>query len=144
MEKPVEVEITTDEDRNESNAVNDIITENIDMGEDDNKQDNQSFLAAVREIGEISFLKYPAKTSNITDENASGMDTVKVINEWMLKYYKFEFTSLSTFVKSKRENVMSVKGYGNEAFNKNLTAIQASFQQTELPQTLANRLMNRR
>lgn len=140
-EKPVEVQITTDKDESED-AVNDIITEDMDMGGDE-KGEATSFLAAVREIGEISFKKYPAKTSNLTDENAAGIVAAEVINSWMEKRYKFTFDSLKTIIKSKRENVISVKGYGNTNFNANLNAIHASFEQTEIPQNLANKLMRR-
>jgi hypothetical protein len=143
VKKPVEVEITT-EDESESNAVNDIITE--DMSEDfreEDKKDNQSIIAAIREMGETLFKKYPAKTSNITSENEQGMDTVAVINDWMMSKYRYEFTTLNTLVKSKRENVMSVKGYGVEKFIEESHSIQATFQQTEIPQNLANRMMRR-
>lgn len=143
MTKPIEVQITEEKEESDNNAVNDIITEDMEI-EEVNQEERTSFLAAVREIGEISFKKYPAKTSNLTDENVSGITAAEVLNNWMERRYKFPFESLKTLIKAKRENVISVKGYGNTNFNNNLNAIHASFEQTEIPQNLANKLMGRR
>jgi hypothetical protein len=128
-----------------SNSANDLITENMDEGQEtDNKYQSESFLAAIKEMGRILFKKYKVKTSNISYDNASGFVSIEALNAWMEKHYKYKFTSLDIIVKSKRGNVMSVKGYGIDKFIEESGSIQASYQQTDVPLNLANKLMNRR
>ena len=134
----------TDDDTS-SNSANDLITEDMSEGlEPDNKNTSESFLAAIKEMGKILFKRYPVKTTNITDENAAGFTSIEALNAWMEKHYNYQFSSLDIIVKSKRANVMSVKGYGIAKFIEESGSIQASYQQTDIPLNLANRLMNRR
>lgn len=133
------------EEDNFGNTANDLITENMSDGiVSDNINKSESFLAAIKEMGKILFKRYPVKTTNITDENAIGFTSIEALNAWMQEHYKYQFSSLNTIVDSKRRNVMSVKGYGIAKFIEESGSIQASYQQTDIPLNLANRLMNRR
>jgi hypothetical protein len=132
--------MTTEES---SNLANDLITENMNEGQEPDKS-SESFLAAIKEMGRILFKKYKPKTTNISYDNAAGFTSIEALNAWMEKHYKYKFQSLDTIVKSKRSNVMSVKGYGIDKFIEESGSIQASYQQTDIPLNLANKLMNRR
>ena len=134
-----------EEDDTSSNTANDLITEDMSNGiEPDNSNKSESFLAAIKEMGKILFKRYPVKTTNITDENATGFTSIEALNVWMQEHYNYQFKTLDIIVKSKRANVMSVKAFGITKFIEESGSIQASYQQTDIPLNLANRLMNRR
>jgi hypothetical protein len=98
---------------------------------------------AIRELGEALFYSYPDKTSVLSDENILGMIRIETLNEFMLRKYGFRYTSLDAVVEYKKRLVVSKNGYGILQFIELVKSIQASFQQTELPQTLAQRIMRR-
>jgi hypothetical protein len=136
--KEPEIKEIPTQDDNETTA-GEIVTETMDTGEsvDDS---NKGFIAAIREMAETSFKNYPTKTTNISEDNASGIIAITVLNDWMLAKYGYQYQSLQTLVKAKRENVMSVKGYGLEQFIKELASVQTIYQQSDIPNSLANRL----
>lgn len=130
-------EIPTPEDS--ETTAGEIITETLDTGQSDDAGD-KGFIAAIREMAETTFRNYPTKTTNISDENSNGIIAITVLNDWMQKTYGYQYQSLHTLVKAKRENVMSVRGYGIEQFIKELGSVQTIYQQSDAPNSLANRL----
>jgi hypothetical protein len=105
---------------------------------------NDTFPMAIRELGEALFSSYPDKTSVLSDENILGIIRIETLNEFMLRKYGFRYTSLDAVVEYKKRLVVSKNGYGILQFIELVKSIQASFQQTEIPQTIAQRLLNRR
>ena len=125
-----------------SNAVNESIDIPLEEGDEESKG-NDTFPMAIRELGEALFSSYPDKTSVLSDENILGIIRIETLNEFMLRKYGFRYTSLDAVVEYKKRLVVSKNGYGILQFIELVKSIQASFQQTELPQTLAQRIMRR-
>jgi hypothetical protein len=125
-----------------SNAVNESIDIPLEESNEESKG-NDTFPMAIRELGEALFSSYPDKTSVLSDENILGMIRIETLNEFMLRKYGFRYTSLDAVVEYKKRLVVSKNGYGILQFIELVKSIQASFQQTELPQTLAQRIMRR-
>ena len=118
--KEPKIEEIPTQDDSETTA-GEIITEQMDTGVSEDT-DNKGFIAAIREMAETTFRNYPTKTTNISDENSNGIIAITVLNDWMSAKYGYQYQSLQTLVKAKRENVMSVKGYGIEQFIKELSS----------------------
>jgi hypothetical protein len=125
-----------------NNAVNESIDIPLEESADEPKG-NDTFPLAIRELGEALFSNYPDKTSVLSDENILGIIRIETLNEFMLRKYGFRYTSLDAVVEYKKRLVVSKNGYGILQFIELVKSIQASFQQTELPQTLAQRIMRR-
>lgn len=126
-----------------SNAVNESIE--IPMSDDTKEESkgNDTFPMAIRELGESLFLNYPNKTSNLSDENILGMIRIEALNDFMQAKYGFRYSVLDIVVQYKKELVISKNGFGITAFNDLVKSIQASFQQTEIPQSIGQRIMRR-
>jgi hypothetical protein len=125
-----------------SNAVNESIELPI-PEEEETAKHGDTFPLAIRELGESLFLNYPNKTSNLSDENILGMIRIEALNDFMQSKYGFRYSVLDIVVQYKKELVISKNGFGISAFNDLVKSIQASFQQTEIPQTIGQRLMRR-
>jgi hypothetical protein len=121
------------------NAVN----ESIEILEDDNDNSSEqenSFKLALKEMGYILFEKYPDKTSNLSHENIKGIVRIKVLNEYMETNFGYRYKSLDALVEAKTSMVVSHKGFGIEKLIEFMKSIQASFEQTQLPEGLKGML----
>lgn len=123
------------------NAVNKSISMPMEVEEKELGGEGQ-FSLAVQELGENIFQNYPDKTSNITEENLMGIIRCNELNDYMQTQYGFRYTSLDTLVQEKMNKVMSKGGFGIQKFIEVLQAIQAQFQQVDVP-TLGQKMLRR-
>ena len=108
--------------------------------EDDNESpttNQNNFPAAIKEIGEAVFKRYPRKTSNLSSENILGMVRCSALNDYMQETYGIRYTTLDLVVQEVEERRLSKGGYGLEKFIESMKSIQASFEQHEIPNRLA-------
>lgn len=121
------------------NAANQFITAAISENEEEIPGNNQNnFPAAIKEIGEAVFKRYPRKTSNLTSENILGCIRCIAINDFMQETYGIRFSVLDLVPKEVEERRLSKGGYGLEKFIEAMKSIQASFEQHELPSRLGS------
>jgi hypothetical protein len=121
------------------NSVNESIT--IEEDDDTTKSDNQNtFQDAIKGMGEIVFSKYPKKTSQLSDENITGIIMGEVLNEYMDTNFGYRYKAIDKLIEQKQIMVVSTRGWGMEMFKEMLKSIQASFEQTQLPARLQNML----
>lgn len=125
------------------NAVNESVTIPIEEDNNEETKGNDTFPMAIRELGEAIFQNYDEKTSNLSDENILGIIRCNTLNDFMSERYGVRFTVLDELVQKKMALVISRKGYGIDKFIELTKSIQASFTQTEIPATIAQRLMRR-
>lgn len=123
-------------------AINKAITIAVEP-DTDTKTSNTSFPDAVKELGKAIHERYPLRGSNLTHRNKKGMLQIDVLNKYMKINFGYEFKTLTTLSDMQNERIVSVKGWGTDKFIEVVKGIQASFEQTELPNRLSN-LMNRR
>lgn len=118
------------------NSVNESII--IPDDDDDEKlgENTNSFQFAVKELGNILFNKYPEKTSNLTSENINGMVRIEVLNEYMSANFGYRYQTLDKLVKQKQLRVIATDGFGVEKIIEFVKSIQASFEQTQIPDRL--------
>lgn len=117
------------------------VIKSIEMEEENNENgdiQNNSFQEAVKELGEILFEKYPEKTSNLSDENINGMIVAECLNEYMAVNFKYDSQVLKMLVDRKQIRVVSKNGFGVEKIIEFVKSIQATFEQTQLPERLAS------
>jgi len=126
------------------NAVNESISFPVDAEESETGNSNDAFPMAIRELGEALFLNYDEKDSNLTDENILGIIRCKVVNDYLQRRYGYRCSSLDEIVARKKALVISRNGYGITNLIEAFKAIQASFQQTEIPLGLGQKLLGRR
>jgi hypothetical protein len=120
------------------NSVNKSITFDV---EEDKKEvvEQNTFPLAIAELGEGLFENYPDKTSDITDENIKGIIRCRALNDFMLEKYGIRYSVLDKIVEDKMNLQISRNGKGIDKFIEIVKSIQATFEQTQLPQTLADR-----
>lgn len=125
------------------NAVNKSIT--FDVEDNTGKiVDTNTFPMAIKELGEALFENYEDKTTNITDENIRGMIRCRALNDYMQEKYGVRYSVLDRIVEDKMRLNVSRNGYGVEKLIEIVKSIQATFEQTQLPATLGQKLMGRR
>jgi len=122
------------------NTANKFITEAIEDDEiiEENTQNN--FPAAIKEIGEAIFERYPLKTSNLSSENVLGMIRCYALNDFMQENYGIRYNILDIVVEQTNTRRLSHKGYGLTKFIEAMQAIQATFEQHEVPSFMRNLL----
>jgi len=125
------------------NAVNKAITLEMDEGKEKDIQEN-TFPLAIAELGEGLFENYPDKTSNITDENIKGIIRCRALNDFMLEKYGINYSVLDTICDNKMKLQISRNGYGIEKFIEIVKSIQATFEQTQMPATIQQKMLGRR
>jgi len=118
------------------NSVNESIIIKDDDDEDINGENTNSFQFAVKELGNILFDKYPEKTSNLSSENINGIVRIEVLNEYMSVNFGYRYQTLDKLVKQKQLRVISHDGFGVEKIIEFVKSIQASFEQTQIPDRL--------
>lgn len=124
------------------NAVNKSITMEMEEKKSEVVEQN-TFPLAIQELGEGLFENYPDKTTNITDENIRGIIRCRALNDFMLEKYGVRYSVLDKIVEDKMSLNLSRNGYGIERFIEIVKSIQASFEQTQLPATLSQRMFKR-
>ena len=118
-------------------VVSKFITASLDDDNEEQAGNNQNnFPAAIKEIGEAVFKRYPRKTSNLSSENILGMVRCSALNDYMQETYGIRYTTLDLVVQEVEERRLSKGGYGLEKFIESMKSIQASFEQHEIPSRL--------
>ena len=123
-------------------SVNKSLTIPIEEDKDEGKEQN-TFPLAIRELGEGLFENYEDKTSNISEENILGIIRCRAINDFMQEQYGFRYSVLDKICEDKMRLNLSNRGFGIEKFIEIVKSIQATFEQTQLPATLGQKLMRR-
>jgi len=118
------------------NSINESIIIKDDDDEDIKGENTNSFQFAVKELGNILFDKYPEKTSNLSSENINGIVRIEVLNEYMSVNFGYRYQTLDKLVKQKQLRVISHDGFGVEKIIEFVKSIQASFEQTQIPDRL--------
>lgn len=126
------------------NAVNKSITMDLEKEVDKEVNEQNTFPLAIQELGEGLFEKYFDKTSDLTDENIRGIIRCRALNDFMLEKYGYRFSVLDKIVEDKMSLNISRDAFGMEKFIEIVKSIQASFEQTQLPTTLGQRLFGRK
>jgi hypothetical protein len=126
------------------NAVNKSIT--MDMGDNTREipPEQNTFPLAIQELGEGLFENYLDKTSNITEENILGIIRCRALNDFMLEKYGVRYSVLDKICEDKMNLNISRNGFGIEKFIEIVKSIQATFEQTQLPSTLSQKMFGRR
>ena len=120
---------------NKENAVNTSITENIE-GETLQPDNMSSFPAAMQEVGEMLFERYPDKTSIISQENKIGLIRMRVINKYMQENFGVRYTVLDEIDDGVMNLSVSVNAFGMNTIIAALHNINASFEQHAVPENL--------
>jgi hypothetical protein len=125
------------------NAVNKSITFDVDEGNKTEVSEQNTFPLAIKELGEGLFDNYLDKTSNLTDENIRGIIRCRALNDFMQEKYGIRYSTLDKIVEDKMSLNISRNGYGIERFIEIVKSIQATFEQTQLPSTISQKLLGR-
>lgn len=123
-------------------SINKSLTIPIEEEKDEGKEQN-TFPLAIRELGEGLFENYEDKTSNISEENILGIIRCRAINDFMQEQYGFRYSVLDKICEDKMRLNLSNRGFGIEKFIEIVKSIQATFEQTQLPATLGQKLLRR-
>jgi len=118
-----------------NNSVNESITIEDDTEENINENTN-SFQFAVKELGHILFSKYPKKTSKLSYENIDGIIRAEVLNEYMSVNFGYRYKVLDKLIEEKQNIIVSHDGFGITKIIEFVKSIQASFEQTQIPDRL--------
>ena len=112
------------------NAVAAAITASLDDRRDgDSDNETNNFPAAVHEIGEAIFERYPEKTGILSSENILGMIRCKALNDYMQETTGVRYSTLDLIVEQTESRRLSANGKGLNLFIEALHGIQASFEQ---------------
>jgi len=117
--------------------VSKFITASLEDDSETATTNQNNFPAAIKEIGEAVFKRYPHKTSNLSSENILGMVRCSALNDYMEETYGIRYTTLDIVVQEVEERRLSKGGYGLEKFIESMKSIQASFEQHEIPSRIA-------
>ena len=126
------------------NAVNKSITMDIEDKNESPVTEQNTFPLAIQELGEGLFENYFDKTSNLTEENILGIIRCRALNDFMLEKYGVRYSVLDKIVEDKMSLNISRNGFGIEKFIEIVKSIQATFEQTQLPTTLSQKMFGRR
>lgn len=126
------------------NAVNKSITMDMEEKDEAPVTEQNTFPLAIQELGEGLFENYFDKTSNLTEENILGIIRCRALNDFMLEKYGVRYSVLDKIVEDKMSLNISRNGFGIEKFIEIVKSIQASFEQTQLPTTLSQKMFGRR
>ena len=126
------------------NAVNKSLTFEIEPDDKEKITEQNTFPLAIAELGEGLFEKYGDKTSDITDENIMGIIRCRALNDFMLEKYGVRYSVLDKIIEDKMSLNVSRNGKGIDKFIEIVKSIQATFEQTQLPATLGQKMFGRR
>lgn len=114
-----------------------------DEDEEATTQQLNTFPDAVKELGHILFEKYPEKTSNLSYDNINGLVMGEVLNEYMEVNFGYRYKTVDRLMKQKQMRVIAYNGFGVEKIIEFVKSIQASFDQSTIPDTMMNRIRGR-
>jgi type IV secretory pathway VirB4 component len=121
------------------------VLENIlmeDEEEENTKPDVNTLQDTIKEIGKHLNEYNPKRKSNLNHTNVSGLIQAECLNEYMQRNWSYRFDVLDCLIINARDYPISVKGFGIEKFIDGIRSINASFEQTQLPESMRN-LMRR-
>jgi hypothetical protein len=119
------------------NSVNTSITEKLENDSDENGNNNgNNFPAAIAEIGEAIFERFPEKTSKLSAENKIGLIRCRAVNNYFEENFGVRYTILDNIPDDVLSLSVSVDAFGLQTFIAALHSINASFEQHEIPSTL--------
>ena len=121
-------------------AVRDIVLD--DDEEDDDGYTVNTFQDSIKELAHAHYDKFPDKSSNISASQRVGMVTIDVVNDFSERNFGYRFNSLDVLVKQTNTRTVSEKGFGLLSFIELMKGINASFEQTQIPEGLG-RLIKR-
>lgn len=109
------------------NAVAEAITASLNNDNNDTSENANNFPAAIQEIGEALFERYPLKTGILSNENILGMIRCKALNDYMQETTGIRYIVLDTIVEQTEQRRLSAQGKGLALFIEAIHGIQASF-----------------
>lgn len=112
------------------NSVNESITIEDDSTESDNKN---NFSDVINNMGEIIANKYPDKLTNLSDENINGLIRLDILVNYTHRNFNYEYNVLTTLRNKKEIRVLSKQGFLFEKLIEFVKSIQATFEQTQIP-----------
>jgi len=122
------------------NSVNKSILIEDEEEESSTGDNKNTFPEAVKEMGEILFNKYPKKTSNLSYENINGIIRAEVLNEYMDVNFGYRYKCIDALIVQKQTMMISHEGFGVEKIIEFVKGIQASFEQTQIPEGIRGML----
>lgn len=125
------------------NAVNKSIVIEDELEDNEQINNRNTFPEAVKELGEILFNKYPEKTSNLSYENINGIIRAEVLNEYMAVNFGYRYKCIDALIHQKQVRMIAHDGFGVEKIIEFVKSIQASFEQSQIPEGLRNSLLRR-
>lgn len=125
----------------EGNTANDIIMKH-DEDEPETTPQQNTMKDTISEMGKTLHEKYRARNSFLSYDNIDGMVQADVLNEYMDINFGHRYKVLDTLVNSKCERVISKDGFGIVSLIEFVKSIQATFEQTQIPEGLKG-LINR-
>ena len=111
------------------NAVAAAITASLDNKSDATPNSENNFPAAIQEIGEALFERYPEKTGILSNENILGIIRCKALNDYMQETTGVRYTLLDLIIEQTESRRLSANGKGLNLFIDAIHGIQASFEQ---------------
>jgi hypothetical protein len=115
------------------NTANDLV--HPEENDSEEKAEN-TFKDSINEMGKLLFERYPKKTSNLSQDNINGIMMVEVLNEYVNTNFGYRISALDVLAEQKLILVVSEKGLGINSLIEFLKSIQASFEQTQIPDRL--------
>ena len=116
------------------NAVAEAITASLEKNNNEGAPvDGNNFPAAIQEIGEALFERYPDKTTILSSENVLGIIRCKSLNEYIQETTGVRYSVLDIITEETVSRRLSISGKGLQLFIEAIHGINASFQQVATP-----------
>ena len=115
----------------DKNVVESLLIE--DEEELETKKEVNTLQDTIKELGRQAFEKHPYENSSLSQDNINGLIRADAFNNYMERNFGYRFACIDTLRTSKPSRALSHNGYGLDKFVELIHAIQASFQQSELP-----------
>jgi hypothetical protein len=120
-----------------NNTANKILCEEED---EETTSPQNTFQDTIKEMGGIVFEKYPKHNTNLSHENVTGLIMAESLNDYMSTNFRYRYNVIDKLISEKQVRVMGVSGFGLDKIIEFVKSIQASFEQTQLPNTMNNLL----
>lgn len=111
-----------------------------DEDEEEIKPEPNSLQETIKELGNQAFKQNLKKLTYISNDNKSGLIQAEILNAYTERNFGYRYASLDALIDNDIQYSVSVKGYGFDKMVDLLKSIQASFEQTQLPQNMQNLL----
>ena len=122
--------------RDEIDSASSAIEDADDVEREEITIDETTLPQTIREICEAQFQKNPLKMAKLSPENAKGMKTASVTNNFLESHYGFRLTALDDMIFEGMNRNMSIDATGQMFFNEALKSINASFQNAPEPKLI--------